>query len=45
MYQLKNDWDGIYRVADGAWIPNDSANMDWQEYQAWLALGNQPLPA
>lgn len=28
-------------------VPDDSANRDWQEYQAWLAADpeNQPLPA
>lgn len=44
MYQLKEDFDGIFRVADNAWIPNDSMNHDWREYQAWLADGNEPLP-
>ena len=25
-------------------IPFDPANMDFVEYNKWLALGNQPLP-
>jgi hypothetical protein len=34
----------IKRLPDNAWIPNDPANTDWQDYQVWLSEGNTPLP-
>ncbi len=42
-YKLKEA--GVLWFQDGAFVPNDSANHDWQEYQKWLDKGNVPLPA
>lgn len=35
----------IKRLSDGALIPTPSDYPDYQEYLAWLAEGNEPLPA
>ena len=43
-YQLTSG-TGIFRLADNATIPPDPANIDYAEYQQWLAAGNTPLPA
>jgi hypothetical protein len=45
MYQLTSSPNIVRRLADGAWVPADAANSDYREYLAWLAEGNQPLPA
>jgi len=36
--------DSVIRTADGAGIPPDPANSDWQAYQRWLADGGVPDP-
>jgi hypothetical protein len=41
----KTEAQCIKRIADNAFIPFDSANTDYQAYLAWLAEGNEPLPA
>ena len=35
----------VLRTTDGSWIPCSPENIDYQEYLAWLAEGNEPLPA
>ena len=49
MYKIILDFYGnpcsVFRLADNAYIPFDPANTDYQAYLAWVAEGNQPLPA
>jgi hypothetical protein len=35
----------VKRLPDNAFVPFEPANTDYQAYLAWLAEGNQPLPA
>ena len=50
MYKLKHSLRGddcqyVQRLSDGAVIPFDPANTDYQQYLKWLEEGNAPLPA
>jgi hypothetical protein len=50
MYKLLKDSYGgspciVIRLADGANIPFDPANTDYQEYLKWVEAGNTPQPA
>ena len=44
MYKLTTNTK-IICTTDGAIIPDDLGNTDYQQYLAWLADGNTPEPA
>jgi hypothetical protein len=41
-YTLTSDPNTILRDKDGAAIPTDPDNIDYQEFLAWLDRGNEP---
>jgi len=50
MYKLIKDLltqqvNSVQRIADGATIPFDQANKDYQAYLKWVAEGGVPTPA
>ena len=50
MYKLTKNMFGeeggsLIRLSDGACIPMNEQNVDYQEYLKWCSDGNQPEPA
>jgi len=43
--QITQKSDTVQRLSDGAFIPFDPENTDYQAYLKFLAEGGTPLPA
>jgi len=42
---ITNNIENVQRLSDGAFIPFDPVNTDYQEYLAWVADGGVPEEA
>jgi len=42
MYKLLDKYT-LFRLTDGAFIPCDLNNCDYQKYEQWVAAGNKPV--
>ena len=42
MYKLTQN--GVIRLSDNTFIPNNPGNRDFQKYQKWLYEGNESIP-
>ena len=42
---LLSEQTSVIRLSDGACIPFDPANTDYQEFVQWCEQGNTPEPA
>lgn len=45
MYKKSHNDDVIIRISDGAQIPKDDRNSDYQEFKEWKKAGNTIQPA
>ena len=43
-YQLTANEHTVIRTADGAYVPDDPLNVDYQEYLKWVEGGGVPDP-